>query len=338
MRIVVTDEGHVWNYDTPILKKYKDAVIVVYLSGTKWSDEYDCVVCPRNFYAGLGNPRYGTGDPLYAEVDLIISQLLEKISYQEDVIFLTDDDLWSLYPFHVVSRKRNSFRIHLYAMSPCPWERFFKREIFNRLMEDLTEVKSALYIDSKDMVDTFQRTCERGTIPEFLNYIEKYNEDILPRMIREITKMDDGRFYFDLNTKSYVRLEEGFDGIDLTLKGEESLPEDFYVGPEGRLMGMPSCLPEYPLPEDDVKEYVERPVPVVDGKRICNVLRKQRIRIAGANGIPFNSEDCPSVGPCAGTCPKCDLEEKELMEKMSRIPENKRVYPQFDPVEEMIKA
>ena len=52
--------------------------------------------------------------------------------------------------------------------------------------------------------------------------------------------------------------------------------------------------------------------------------------IAAANGIDFESEECPSVGPCAGTCAQCDSEAEYFRREMSKIPEEKRVYPQFD--------
>ena len=75
---------------------------------------------------------------------------------------------------------------------------------------------------------------------------------------------------------------------------------------------------------------------ITDGKKICNILREQRLRLAEANGIPFSSEECPSIGPCAGTCEKCDREAVYLRLEMLRIPKEKRVFPQFDPAEEVL--
>jgi len=88
---------------------------------------------------------------------------------------------------------------------------------------------------------------------------------------------------------------------------------------------------------DEGFEMVERQLARIDGKQVCNLLRKQRIKLAEANNIPFESEECPSTGACAGTCPKCDQEAAYLRECLEKIPEEKRVYPQFDPEEEMEK-
>lgn len=58
------------------------------------------------------------------------------------------------------------------------------------------------------------------------------------------------------------------------------------------------------------------------GKRICQTLKELRKRIADANGIPYEIEDCPHEGPCPGTCPRCEAEvrylEKALDEKRER--------------------
>jgi len=44
------------------------------------------------------------------------------------------------------------------------------------------------------------------------------------------------------------------------------------------------------------------------GKKICNALKEIRKRIADANGIPYESEECRHEGDCLGTYPKCEDE------------------------------
>ena len=60
----------------------------------------------------------------------------------------------------------------------------------------------------------------------------------------------------------------------------------------------------------------------IPGKQKCETLRTIRRKIAGANDIPFETEDCTYGGPCRGTCPKCDEEirflDRALKEKQAR--------------------
>ena len=48
------------------------------------------------------------------------------------------------------------------------------------------------------------------------------------------------------------------------------------------------------------------------GKSICNELKKVRRRIADENNIPLEIPECTYKGPCAGTCPRCEWELRQL--------------------------
>lgn len=50
------------------------------------------------------------------------------------------------------------------------------------------------------------------------------------------------------------------------------------------------------------------------GKRICQALKELRKRIAEANDIPFEIEECTHKEDCPGTCPKCEADVRYLME------------------------
>jgi hypothetical protein len=52
------------------------------------------------------------------------------------------------------------------------------------------------------------------------------------------------------------------------------------------------------------------------------------MRLAEANNIVFESPECPSMGPCAGICAKCEEEAAYLRAEMEKIVMDKRVYPQ----------
>ena len=48
------------------------------------------------------------------------------------------------------------------------------------------------------------------------------------------------------------------------------------------------------------------------GKNICNELKAVRRSIAEENNIPLEIPDCPHQGPCPGTCPRCEMELRQL--------------------------
>lgn len=48
------------------------------------------------------------------------------------------------------------------------------------------------------------------------------------------------------------------------------------------------------------------------GREKCQLLRLIRKQIAEANNIEFKTTECSYDGPCAGTCPKCDVEIRYL--------------------------
>ncbi len=54
------------------------------------------------------------------------------------------------------------------------------------------------------------------------------------------------------------------------------------------------------------------------GKRICRTLKELRKRIADANDIPYEIEECPHKGDCPGTCPICESEVHYLMDAIDK--------------------
>ncbi|KXB60228.1 hypothetical protein [Lachnoanaerobaculum saburreum] len=80
----------------------------------------------------------------------------------------------------------------------------------------------------------------------------------------------------------------------------------------------------------DKERKVDKPVAREDGKDVCKKLRDYRKQLAAMNNIEFISEECGHVGPCAGTCDKCDEESKYLSDELSKIPEEKQRIPRFE--------
>ena len=143
--------------------------------------------------------------------------------------------------------------------------------------------------------------------------------ELLPKILPLIRDHEGGHSFFDFASAKYVNLKDGFDNLDFSM---ENVTEDFIPKREEfRSLGI-CFMPVYPVAR-------------LDGKKICNILREQRKKLAALNHISFESEECPSIGPCAGTCEKCDRESVYLAQEMQKIPCEKRIYPQFDPEKEL---
>jgi len=330
MRIVVTDTGNVWNHENPYLEQFKDIVIVVCLNGKEATDKYECFVSPYK-QVGMGIDKYGDEDNRFKALASVAGKLNARLHYHEDVVFLADDEPSTLYPFYAIKKLNEYNSFHLVTMSPWAFEGNRRIAAYNGMLEDLSDLSSLLYYDSSEV---FTELGKKTTLPEAFEYVKNYFGEIMPTFLNGINKMHDGPCFFDFSTMKYVPLENGFSKIKTGKKKKLDKKLEFEVYRGFSTLGI-VCPPSYPEEDEYTKKEVERPAARLDGKKICNVLREQRILLAEANGIPFESEVCPSIGPCAGTCEKCDMESKYLRKQLQKIPEEKRVYPQFDPKKEV---
>ena len=328
MRIIITDSGLIWNEHNPYLKKYKDVVLVVCLNGKKVTDEYECFVSP--YKTVMGADCYGVDDLQLTALASVAPKLNNMLSYHEDIVILADCEPRSLYPYYVLKDIFEYNNLHLVTTSPLYFESKNKIIGHHSMLEDLSKLDSLLYFDiNKELTENPKEM----KVDEFKELLTNKMGELLPHILNEINRMREFPSYFDFNSLTYIPLEKGYDTL-IKKKIKKSTELDFKLMKEYSTLGLIMPL-SYPLDDEYTKEEVERPVARIDGKRVCNILRQQRIKLAEANNIPFESEDCPSIGPCAGTCEKCDRESKYLRKAMNKIPEDKRVYPQFDPIEEV---
>lgn len=324
MRIVVTDTALVWNHENPLLEPFKDVVLVVCLHGKAVTDKYECFVSPYK-HITMGIDKFGVESQRYQALESVADELNQKLNYHEDVLFLTDGNPESLYPFYVIKDRNKYNSLHLVTMSPWNFESKRRIQAHKELLSDLSSLYSILYMDSERILaDLTRQTTYSGLVQKTM---EEYAA-LLPRIINGIHELEDVSF-FDFKTMSYVPLQSGYEAIDLNKKIEEVSEVMFPVMRECCTLGL--VLPQiYPKEDEDTREEVKRTVARIDGKKVCNFLREQRIRLAEENGILFYSEECPTIGPCAGTCQKCDQEAEYLRMELEKIPEEMRVYPQFD--------
>ena len=327
MRLVITDTGRIWNTDNPFLEKYKEIVLVVCLYGRKITDKYECFVSPYT-QVGMGIDKYGNEDQKFRALASVAGKLENELWYHDDIIFLTDNEPSTLYPYYVIKElNKGDNRLHLIAIPPLNFEGKTRITGYHSLMSDLSQLDSLLCYDINKKAEELKK---RMDLISFLDLVRGEMGSLMPRFLNGIYHMREYPCYFDFASLSYIALRSGFESIDVFNRKKKVNKVDFPIKRKYMLMGIISPA-DYPDDDEDVKEEVERPVPRLDGKKVCNILREQRIKLAAANNIPFASAECPSIGPCAGTCRKCDEEADFLREEMRKIPEEKRIYPHFDP-------
>ena len=318
MKIVITDSGILWHYGNPILKKYKDLVLMVCLYGSKVTDEYECFICPRKS-VGLGMSM-GVGSRVYNDLEDVAEELYDKLRFEDDILFLTDGDPASLYPYYIIKNRRHHMNIHLWASPPLSVEGKFRMKAHEGMLSDLSGVKSVCYIDTQDYLKN-----EYKNFGAFLEDVQNYFEEIFPIVLDGISKIEK-ESYFDLASKTYIPLGK-ISVEESILKSTEYLSDkDEYTDNTYLIEGMVD-IPEYQRNDKYKKDIIYRPVARIDGKKICNLLREYRFKLAQMNSIEFNSEECSYVGACAGTCEKCDEEAKYLSMKLSEIPKEKQRIP-----------
>ncbi|MCI9079098.1 MAG: hypothetical protein HFH68_09295 [Lachnospiraceae bacterium] len=379
MKLVITDTGFIWNKDNPFLKKYKDSVLVVCLYGKAVTEQYECFVSPfaKKNDMIMGMDQYGIEDRKFQRLASVGEKLNAKLGCHDDIVFLTDAEPSTLYPFYVIKELNKHNSLHLVAVPPWKFESSSRKKGYREMLSALSQIHSVLYYDSEKV----PKILGYGTtFTEAYTYITNDLGEMMPYFLNGIQDMRSGFHVFDFSRMKYILSENSFyktDQIAISQKdqtdGNAKSPsagksgmlgfmsvirrpsdtkEDTQAKEEGRLQ-----IPSYLLRTKDSaqwkeqvkilsgkvrlkdtctnstqpKEEIERMPAIPDGKNICNMLREQRIRLAKANHIPFQSEDCPSTGSCPGTCGKCDAESEYLREQLQKIPEEKRIYPQFDP-------
>ena len=321
MKIVITDSGILWHYGNPILKKYKDLVLMVCLYGSKVTDEYECFICPRKS-VGLGMSM-GVGSRVYNDLEDVADELYDMLQYEDDIIFLTDGNPDSLYPYHIIKNRRHHMNIHLWASPPWSIEGKARMKTHKEMLSDLSGVKSICYIDTQEYLKN-----DYKNFGNLLEDVQNYFEEIFPIVIDGISKVEN-ESYFDLASKTYIPLGK-ISGEEAILKSTEYLSDnDEYTDNTYLIEGMVD-IPEYQRSDKSKKDIIYRQVARIDGKKICNTLREYRFKLAQMNSIEFNSEECSYVGACAGTCEKCDEEAKYLSMKLSEIPKEKQRIPDLN--------
>ena len=335
MIIFVTDEGRYWNHENPILEKYAECVVVVCLNGKKVTDKYQCVVSPYEHKPRLGITDYSVLSNKYQALKSIRNELIDTYSYHEDLVFLTDAEPQSLYPYLALKEFGDFNKVHLWCMSPWWFEGENRQTAYKELLNDIDKLTSLHYVDADKL---FKKFDNKSSMQEVISYCQEWLNSMLPGALYEIanTMNWSEKYYYDLNKKRYISIVDSYSEVLKAKPINKKQANEFVPEHEFWTLGL-IRRPEYPNASTNTKAIVEQLHPRFDGKEVCEQLKKMRQALVDENGIKFQTVDCPSTGPCAGTCERCDMEIRYLAEQMSRIKEEDRKYPEFNVCKTRVK-
>lgn len=327
MFIFVTDEGRYWNHENPVLEKYAECVVVVCLNGKKVTDKYRCVVSPYENTGNFGMTDYSVLSHKYQALQSIHEELRHIYSYHDDIVFLTDAEPQSLYPYLVLKDDEDYNKIHLWCMSPWGMESSNKKSAYNELIHDIDKLTSLHYVEGDKFVEQIDK---KQTMSEVNLQCQEWLNSMLPGALYEIeNKMKwSERYYYDLNKRRYISTSDSYSKVLKAKPIKKKHAEEFLPIQKFYTLGILK-MSHYPDSDDDTKAAVEQLHPRFDGKEVCEQLKKMRQALADENGIKFQTVDCPSTGPCAGTCERCDMEIRYLAEQLDKINQEERKYPEY---------
>ena len=95
----------------------------------------------------MENDKIGVDDQRYKALESVTDDLNRKLRYHDDILFLTDGNPESLYPFYVI-KDRNEFNsLHLCTVSPWNFEGKRRIQGHKDMLSDLSKLTSILYIN-----------------------------------------------------------------------------------------------------------------------------------------------------------------------------------------------
>ena len=207
MRIVITDNNYIWHHQNPLLKQFKDILLVVCLDGRKVTDEYECFVSPLK--ANSLGMDCGVGGQKLLALESVAERLNSRLNFHQDIVFLADNTPESLYPYFALKDLNEYNRFHLCAIKPFKFEPLRVRKAYAELLQDLRPLSSFLYWDPDEQLAVDNKVNSEG--------FQKEYESLLPRVLNQIHHCDDWskNYFFDFKTMEYIPVDEGFKAIDL---------------------------------------------------------------------------------------------------------------------------
>lgn len=286
-----------------LLEEYAGDVYVIKYGNSNKNDTPFHMINIHNPDVCIGRAPVRLGCGRYNELMKMSDEIKKKIDVHWDqVLVITDGTAESMLIVKLLQKQFTGCcgRIHLWAFIPFV---FSRRDAtikeYNQMLDELTEIQSFAVTDLNDYISFIY---DEKNYQESMKRIHNMTGPTLKAMLTQFSNMikynDSYKYFFDNSEKRYVVTN------DLRMVEKERVH---------RIMGL--AISNMDGAENKgIAEMIARPRVRVDGKEVCEELRRLRRRFALENGLDYEFRVCSYEGPCAGTCDYCEYETKELYE------------------------
>lgn len=286
-----------------VLEKYDgDVYVIKYENNNKNDTPFHMINIPNpDVCIGRAPVRLGCGR--YNELMKMSEEIKKIIDVHWDrVLVITDGTPESMLIAKLLQKQFTGYcgRIHLWAFIPFV---FSRRDAtvkeYNQMLDELTEIQSLAVTDLNDYISfVYDEKDYRESIKKIHNITGPMLKAMLTQLFNMFKYNESYKYFFDNSEKRYVVTS------DLRMVEKERV---------FRTMGLAVANMDG-VEDKGIAEMIARPRVRVDGKEVCEELRRLRRRFALENGLDYEFRVCSYEGPCAGTCDYCEYEAKELYE------------------------
>jgi hypothetical protein len=201
MRIIISDANRIWTPDHPALEPFAEIVLVVCMYGKAVTDKYRCFVSePRAWGLGMA---MGKESAMYRALDAKADELVRLLLYHDDIVFLTDGEYASLYPFMTVRERDEYNNLHLVSMSPWSFETKRRIQFHRAVLSDLSDVSSLLWINADTVMNEMD---PKSTMPDL--YTGKSNRSVIQNLKKLIERVPPERIWIRVPHIPWINKDE----------------------------------------------------------------------------------------------------------------------------------
>lgn len=186
MKIIVTDDGRLWNAQSPVLAQYAEEVIVIsYYTNKPREHQVNYQYLDVKIPVMMGMDENGAMTSIrFRALCEKQDKLLQLIGYEWDVLILSDDSISTLYPYKLLQLVTERLNLHLWTISPFSFESRNRINAYQEMIADLSNTKSVLAMKPESTEEY-----KRLTLSQYYEHVEKQIKELLPIVHRQIERI-----------------------------------------------------------------------------------------------------------------------------------------------------